>query len=481
MASENKLKQPKIFYLASMTAAFERFGFYVLSFLLVLYVKNVYNFSDKEAFGLFAIFNALVYLTPAIGGYLGDNVFGIRRMVILGLLFEGIGFNLLAFQGLMAFYFGLSLVILGVGFFKTGPTNLMARKYKDNDPRIDSGFTLYYMWINVGSFSSSFAAGIIQRYYGWHAAFLFAAIMLYLSLGVYFLLRGSAKEVDSVFGKARLSLAKYGSIFVIFLLGLLIGAFLVSHSGIGSFILYASIIGLLVFFMFEMIKSPKDEKMSILACLILILMGTAFFILYFQLYESVPLFIERCVVTNYFNFNLPVTFYFGLNPISIFILSPLLALLYNRWAKKGKDLAVTTKFPMGIAFIGLCYITLYIGTFFYNADVRISSWWMVFAIFLYSLGELLISALGVAMVTRIVPKRLYGVMMGAWFLMGAALGSTFSGLFASLSDVPQNMVDPLSILHIYGKGFLIVGVFGLVIAALAFAISPYVKRMARLN
>lgn len=472
------LKQPQVFYLACATAICERFGFYVLSFLLVIYAKSVFHVSDDRAFALFAVFNALVYITPAIGGYLADNYFGIRRSIVLGLFLEGLGLSLLAAPSQSAFYLGLIAIPIGVGFFKTAPTNLMARAYTENDPRIDSGFTLFYMSINIGSFLASLVCGYVLRGYGWSGTFLMAGLALFLGLLAYFSLRKSAAKNESPAGMQKLTI----KVILGVLAGLLIVAaffgFMLHHLQIANMFFIITTILVALYFTFEIIRSPKKEKFEIIACLFLILIGLVFFILYFQYYESITLFIERCVVHKIFNIDTPMPVFLSFNATWIIILSPILAWVYRYLGKFGKDLSVTTKFPLGLLITSLCFFTLFFSGYFLNADAKISGSWVFLAIFFYSFGELLVSALGVAMVARIAPSRMYGVMMGAWFLISTALASSVSGKVAEWASIPANMQDPFAIFHVYMHAFLRMGFIGLIVAIAVFFISPYVKRIA---
>ena len=207
---QKSLKQPKVFPYSFATAMFERFGFYVLTFLLVLYLKNEFHFTDVVAFALFSVFNALVFLTPAIGGYLADNIFGIKRTMILGVIIEGAGLFILAIPNNSLVYFGLACVILGVGLFKTGPTDLLGRSYEENDPRIDSGFTWYYLGINAGSLLAPVVAGFVQRYFGWHVAFFCGGVSLFLGIFVCLFFRKNAvKEIDVELSKRAVSLKNW--------------------------------------------------------------------------------------------------------------------------------------------------------------------------------------------------------------------------------------------------------------------------------
>lgn len=474
------LKQPKVFYLSCLTTLCERFGFYAISFLLVIYAKSIFQYSDAEAFELFAVFNALVYLTPAIGGYLADNVMGIRRCIILGLIFECVGLALLASTYEVTFLLGLSLVTIGLGLFKTGPTDLMARAYGEKDPRIDSGYTLFYMSINIGILLASVVFGFVQQFFGWHWTFISASATLILSLLVYFILRHSAAEDESDPGKMPLKF----KIKMLFLIGIILAAVIFTvmlyYLHIANVFFVATSVTVALYFLFEIIRSPMVEKLKIIACLFLIAVGFVFFVMYFQYYESMVLFIKRSVEHKIFGFEFPVTVFLSFNAVWIIILSPILAWLYKFLGERNKDLVVTTKFSLGVLVTSVCFFTLVLSQYFLNVDVKVSPLWIFIAMFFYSFGELLVSALGVAMVAHIAPERMYGVMMGAWFLMGMAMASSVSGRIAAWASVPESVTDPLQIFHIYMHAFLKIGIIGLIFAVIIFIVSPYVKRIANL-
>lgn len=472
--------QPKVFWLSSLTTVCERFGFYVLTYLLVLFTKSEFGLSDTAAFSLFAIFNALVYMMPALGGYLADNVFGIRRSIILGLFMEGTGLALLSVPSKFVFYAALSLVIIGVGYFKTAPTNLMARAYKENDPRIDSGFTLFYMAINIGSFLAPLIAGFLSFYIGWRTSFLLASIVIYSGLIVYYLMRKSARGDDSEVGRKRLNLFHGAAIIAVTGVSCIVVAWLIVHSSVSRWVFATAALILLGYFFFETIRSSREDKLKIIACLSLIGIGFLYFILCYQQYMSINLFIDRCVDREIFGHTIPTTEFMMANPFWVLVLSPVLAYVYGALGEKKKDLAVTAKFFLGVLVTSLCFFALVLSTYFAASNGKVSGWWIVLAMGLYTLGELLISALGVAMVTRIAPKRMYGVMMGAWFLIAASLSSLFSGTVASWASVPSFVLNPQAVLGIYNGAFLKMGLFGLGSAVIALAICPIIKKIAKL-
>ena len=471
-------KQPKVFPLAIFTSLLERFGFYIVIDVLVLYTVHQFNFTDYQANTLFSLFLALVYLTPALGGYLADNVFGIRRTIIIGLFLESLGMVTLLIPTRLFLYLALALVVIGVGFFKTAPTNLMARSYEENDRRIDGGFTLFYMSINIGSMISAFIAGFSQRYFGWHVVFIFSSIGLAVSLLGYFLLRHRAKPCEIEIGKRSLSAKTWIKIIAGVILGIIICVFLLFRPVIAQIFFYLVTACVGFYFVYEIAKSPKDEKFKIIACLCLIVLGMMFFIMYFQLHSSLTLFIDRCVIHNVLGFYIPTVAFVSLNPIWIIILSPILVFLYRRLGKSNRDLAITTKFSLGLLIATLGFLAIKFSTFFADSNSQINVSWLILSIGLFSLGELLISALGVAMVARIAPQRMYGVMMGAWFLISSSLGSTLGGKVAILADIPRTLHDPAIILNTYGNMYFEIGIAGAIITVIAFIASPYIKRFA---
>lgn len=480
MQQAAKLKQPTVFYLMFISAMWERFGYYVVGGLIVLYIKSVFLMSDTQAFVLFGVFTAFCYLVPPIGGYLADNIMGIKRCLMLGMVLEAAGFTLLAFHGELIFYAALGLIIVGSGLFRACPTDIIARSYEEDDPRIDSGFTLFYMAINIGSFISFLIAGTIQRFYGWHVAFFTAAIGLYLGIVSVIIFNYLINPYEAEPGKKPLPMKKW--LLVIFGAVVLscVLAILTAHSEVTNIAFIFIGLIFILYLLYEISRSPAEEKRGIVACVILMLMGLVFYLFYYQAYTSINLFVERNVNHQVLGIYIPTATFLIFNPFWIFILSPILAIIYKRLGKHGKDLAITTKFPLGILITSGCFLLLALSAHFYNAQAQVSPLWVVLAYLFYSLGELLISALGVAMVTHIAPKRMYGVMMGAWFFIAAGLGASLSGVLANVAKIPTDIHDPFVSLHIYKTAFLNFGLAGLSVTLLAFIVGFYVNRLIKL-
>ena len=462
-------RQPKAFPLVITIALFERLGFYIISFLLALYLTQHLKLDDRSAFATFGVFTALAYLTPIIGGYLADQFFGLNYIIIIGLFIEGLGIGLLAIPDKSLLYLALALIIAGVGLFKTAPLNLLARSYASNDPRIDSGFTIFYMVSNIGSFLAPLLAGFIHQHYNWPGVFICASIALYLSLLAYFILRRPvASQIQPPSGQPAIKI--WLIMLGVTILTVIVSGFMLFKPQQSRIFFIIAGAGLIGYFVYQILKSSKLEKIKIICCLLLILIGMIFFVFYFQLFISILLFIDRCVQHKINTFYISTPIFLALNPFWIIVLSPLLVKLYNFLEQRNKNPRITTKFVFGLLLTSMCFLVLTIGTLYPDAKYQISGIWIVIALFLCSLGELLISALGPAMIVKIAPQRMYGVMMGTWYLIALSLGSAFASMLANLAQIPKTIQDTTVILHIYGKAFFNLGLLGIVITSIIFLI-----------
>lgn len=480
MQSKQHLKQPKSFFLLCFTEVWERFGYYILAYLLVLYTEQHFGFTDSQAFTLFGVFSGLVVITPAIGGYLGDHVFGIKRSLMLGLFLLACGYIMLALPYDHLFYPALGVLIVGNGFFKISPSNLLARSYKREDPRIDSGFTLFYISINIGSFCATLVAGILSQLFGWKAAFLAAGIGLIIGLLGFIKFKHVVKKVGSKPGMKSLPWTIYAKVCIGSVVAAYICMLLVKHGELANAIFIGAFVLICCYFLYEILKSNSEDRQRIIVCIVLMLMGMTFFTLYFQAYTSINLFINRNVDRHIFGYLIPTPIFQSLNPFWILALGPVLATLYNRFNRRGKDLFITTKFCLGIVIISLCFFSLKAATMINAHSGTVSFWWIVWGYFLYSFGELLISALGMAMVTKIAPFRMFGVMMGAWYFF-SAMGAALAAHFADLAKIPKSITDPVQMLPIYGHAFFVIGMAGVGCAVVSIAISPFIKRLILKN
>lgn len=462
-----KLKQPKAFYFIFFLELWERFGYYGMQALLVLYMSKVFLFSDERSYETFAVFSALAYLTPMLGGYVGDQLLGYRRSLLMGGVFLTVGYSLLAIpHDRPLFYLGLCLVCVGNGLFKPNTNSLLGKVYGRNDPRLESGFTLFYMGINVGSLLAMSVVGYIQEAYGWSYAFGLSAIGLLLGLGIFLTFMHLIKNV----GSKPDTLPLNTSVIPKFILGLILTTgliyLLLQKVLIANIVLSAADATVAVIFVYLLLQSQGDERRKLLASLILILLSVIFFALYWQMPMSVNLFTERNVDHHLFGFYIPTASFQSFNPFWIFVLSPILSIGYQKLAIRGLNPSIPSKFAFGLIAVGLSFIVLKICTMHVDSASQVSAWWIVLSYLLGAFGELLVSAIGLAMITKLAPPRLLGFMMGTWFL-GTAAGAAVGGQIAKLASIPQHLIDPAKTLDIYGNVFLEYGLFTVVIGIFA--------------
>jgi POT family proton-dependent oligopeptide transporter len=191
---------------------------------------------------------------------------------------------------------------------------------------------------------------------------------------------------------------------------------------------------------------------------------------------AINLFVDRNVNHLLLGIYIPTSSYWAFNGFWIIVLAPVLAMLYTHFGKSGLDLTIAMKFALGIIIMGLGFLILTWSTYFADGSAQVSAWWIVWSYFLQSLAELLVSAIGLSMIIRLAPPKLFGMMMGAWFL-GNAAASVISGQVAKLASVPQGNLDPHLSLHIYGHAFLEIGIVSIGVGLVALILVPTLNRL----
>ena len=473
--------QPKGLYLLFFTELWERFGFYMVSTILVLYMSKGLSFSDSSSYLLYGAFSSMLYLMPVVGGYIADRFIGFRQSIILGAILFMIGYALMAIPGEEWLFYGLSFVILGNGFFKPNVSSIVGDLYGEHDPRRDGGFTLFYMGINLGALIPPLFAGALVAAYTWGSGFLVAAVGMIISLITF--LSGQNRLGNAGFIPSTSILHKKSGYRMGFYCLLLIG--IVVAVGILHLLLYhpkeaniilvfasAGVIGAILFFLY---RELPEQRRKMIACLILIFISVGFWAVYNQTFTSLMLFADRNMSKEFLGFTIDAEFTQFFNPFFIIVLSPILSWLWVRLDQKGKNPSTPLKFSLGILFMAIGFLVLGAGVMIFNSNGESSPWWLVLSYFIQTIGELLISPIGLAMVTRLSPKHLVGMMMGDWFLTQSVAFAIGGGL-ATLSDVPKD-VTGIGSLEIYSHAFYIYGGIALVLAIISFALIPFLKKL----
>ncbi|WP_408901091.1 dipeptide/tripeptide permease DtpA [Photobacterium piscicola] len=479
MSDVNVFKQPKPFYLIFSVEFWERFGFYGMQAILTVYMVNILGMSEAESFTLFGAFSALIFGSVAIGGWVGDKILGTKRTITLGAFVLTIGYSLLGlsaaggFGGKELIYIAMGFITMGNGLFKANPSSLLAKSYEENDPRLDGAFTMYYMAINLGSFFSMLLSPWIAEKMGYGVAFGVSAIGLLITMVNFMVMGRIVKNIGSKPDMLPVNKRYYFAVVVATVVLSFLSAFLLQHLFYAHAILV--VVGITIVFIYfkEAFKTQGLERAKMFVAFVLMLQGIVFFALYFQMPTSLNFFAIHNVSHDLFGFKVEPEQFQALNPFWIMIASPLLAILYN---KLGERFAMPFKFAFGMVLCSLAFLILKFSTGFANSQGIINSNWLVASYLLQSLGELLVSGLGLAMIAQLVPQRMMGFAMGMWFLTSAT-AAILAGWIASLTAAPEGIVEPAQTLVLYAEVFGEIGYVTAAIAIFTLLIAPKLTRI----
>ncbi|MGC1550930.1 MAG: oligopeptide:H+ symporter [Rhodanobacter sp.] len=486
MSAAPRAGQTRSFVTILLLELWERFGYYGMAGLLVLFMVQKFGIDDARVNLMWGAFTALAFATPAIGGWVGDKVLGAKRTMTFGAFTLALGYLLLASSGdsLHGVYIALGTIVVGNGLFKANAANIVRRIYESEDAKIDSAFTLYYMANNIAGMVSVLLMPWIKDHWGWHVAFATSCVGMVLGLMGYFAMMrtladaGSPPDAQPLHWD-RLAMVLGGSVVSLFVV-----AFVMQHSDIAISGVYAGGMATLGIFGYMIANGTKSERAGLIAALILVAEALLFYIFYQQVATSLTLFALRNVDWNQtlygqHLFTWSPAQYPALNAIWILLLSPPLAWIYHHLGKRGLDLSVAAKFAIGFAAVAVAFFIF--GMSKHGAvNGKVSSWFMIAGYGVYSLGELLIAALGLAMISRYVPARMSGFMMGAFFV-AAGIAEFLGSVIASSASIPEHNADPLVSLAIYTRLFNQLGLLAIGGMVLAILLLPLMRRLSALH
>ncbi len=465
----DNIKETKIFpkhlKLLFFVEMWERFSYYGMRALLVLFLTSHLGFSDANAYAIYSLFAAIGYAGPVLGGFLADKLMGFRNMVLIGGIIITIGHICMTLIGsdLNFVYLGLSLLALGTGLFKGNITNLLSCCYKKNDPDRERGFTLFYVGINLGAFLASISCGYVASTIGWDYGFGLAGLGMLIGIIIFVkfqnLLGNNGSSPYPHLMKKRFFLGL--NPFAIIIVTTLFLAFLVSEmlTSAEFFANMLSIIGLGVFGIFGYIifKSPTIQRQNLIALSMMIFLLMCFFALEMQLGALINLFTERNVVKEVFGVMIPASVSQAINPLSVIILGSLLG-AYMKFDKKYATLMLI----LGLLTLVVCFFILYIGCVNADSNGKVGYLYLVIAISFMSLGELCITPLVQSQATLLAPKHLRGFIMGI-LMLSLAFSNLLGTVIAKFMSVPSigGEVDFMESLSIYKEGFLYIAFFNL--------------------
>ncbi len=493
---------PTGLFICFTTEMWERFSFYGMKYLLLLYLTKYHLFTDINGLEVLGGYAALVYAMPVIGGLLADRYLGMRKAVVFGGCLLVLGHLGMAFEGqqarltdngvvrdetaLQVFYFSLALIVIGVGFLKPNISTIVGQLYGQNDPRRDAGFTIFYMGINLGAFAATILCGYLGETYGWSYGFGAAGIGMAFGLVTFLLgqkhLHGHAepKDIELLKERSFIGLNKELSIYLCGLVGVVAAwQMLQFHGAVGHALNLLSGAVLLGLIWFVTVKCNKIERSRMVVLIVLTMSTVVFWALFEQSAASMTLYADRVLNRDLLGFELNASQFGAVNPLFIFIFAPIFAWLWTTLARRGIEPSTPVKFSLGIAQAGLGFGTLVWGASFPDEMGQVAAYWMVLAYLLHTCGELCLSPVGLSAVTKLAVPSIVGVMMGAWFL--ATAYSEFVAVqlskLAAIETVDGSVVDIDLALASYTELFSSLLWVGLGAAAVLLVLSPVLKKM----
>lgn len=481
----NRKQHPKALFKLFFVELWERFSFYGMRALLVLYMSKALLYGDEKAYGVYGAYGALVYTTPVIGGLIADRLIGYRKAITLGAVLMAIGHFVMAFEHEYFFYSALALLIVGNGFFKPNISSLIGQLYPEGDGRRDAGFTLFYMGINAGALLAPLTCGAIGETYGWHYGFGLAGVGMFIGLIVFLrshkTLEGKGEppnrellERTLLPGISNERAVTLGAFLVVPLL-----AVLVNQNALMSVLLPLVGGGIMLWLIVHAFKSPKVERDRLFVVIVLTLFSVLFWAFFEQAGSSISLFTDRNVDRTLGGGEIPTSAFQSVNPAFIILLAPLFSFVWTRLSRWNAEPATPTKFVLALIQIGLGFFVLVLGAKSASADGKVALYYLVLGYMLHTTGELCLSPVGLSMVTKLSPPKIVGLVMGTWFL-SSAFAHHIGGLIAKLTAVPavegSAPASPAASLPVYADVFEKIAWASLGAAVLLAVLVPFLKR-----
>jgi POT family proton-dependent oligopeptide transporter len=446
-ADRSLFGHPKGLGLLFLTEMWERFSYYGMRALLVLYLVNAQHWSAARAATLYGNYTMLVYLTPLIGGYLADRIIGTRRSLVIGGIIISAGHFTLALQGETAFYVGLGLIIVGTGFFKSNVSTQVGQIYAEGDTRRDAGFTIFYMGINTGALLGPLVCGYLaeNRSWGWHYGFAAAGVGMVLGLityvwgrekylpGIGLLNREAGPSSVDTGIPASNPMHGIGGAAAGCMIGFLGGGYLgLAMGGVIGGALGIAILG-----------THGEERRRVFAIFIVAFFVVFFWAAYEQAGSSMNLFADRntdLTLGGLVSKPIPASWFQSVNPAYILIFSPVFAWIWMTLGKHKMEPSTAMKMVIGLFLLGTGFVFMVLGAKGADQGLRVSWVWLCAAYLCHTLGELCLSPIGLSYVTKISPVRFASLMMGVWFLSNAAankLGGTIAAMVERIPTLTQ--------------------------------------------
>jgi POT family proton-dependent oligopeptide transporter len=467
------------------TEMWERLSYYGMRALLVLFLVDTvqrggFGLDDRTATAIYGLYTAGAYLAGLPGGWIADRLIGAQIAVLVGGLVIALGHVMLAIASVPAFfYLGLLVIVLGTGLLKPNVSALVGSLYPEGGARCDSGYTVFYMGVNLGAFLGPLVTATLAQRYGWHVGFLAAAIGM--AFGVWQFLRtrhalGAAglrpHSRAGGSGAAQrdwLLFALLGAAFAVLVALLWSGRIAVSAVALQGGAINVIISVAAAYFLYLLLFAGLDapEKRRVLVLVVLFVASCVFWAGFEQAGSSLNLFAARYTDRLLGGFEIPAGWFQSLNSTFIILCAPLMSMLWIGLARRGREIPLALKFVLGLLGMAVGFLVMAAAARIVAAGSMVGPLWLTLTYFFHTVGELALSPVGMSATTKLAPQRFAGQSMGVWFV-SMSLGNLVASRIAGDFDATHVAAMPGQYLHIFW--------FGAVAASVLLLFSPLVKR-----
>lgn len=479
-------KYPKQLWYLFLVEMWERFCFYGMRGVLAIFMADQVlglSLSDKETNLKYGAIQAFVYAFTFIGGIFADKILGFKKSLVFGALVMIAGNLLIAFSPQEFFYFGITLSIIGTGFFKPNISSMVGELYKEEDSRRDAGFGLFYSGINIGAL----LGGAVCVYlgtspdYGWSYAFLAAGIVMIIGLITFLMIKHSLGPIgDSPL--LELNATKRSTreiaVYVGSLLSIPLIFIMIKNTAYTDYFMYTIGPLAILYFLYETFKETNEKnRKKLYAAFVFIVFSIIFWAFFEQAGGSLALFASYNLSDNLLFFQInPNIVNNTSNSLFVIVFSPIVGLIWLAMAKRKIEPNTVIKFGIGFLFLAAAFYVFYYTRFFANTDGITSLNVFTLAYLIITFGELCLSPIGLSIMTKLSPKRLSGMMMGMWFL-ASAYGQYAAGLLGAGMSSPDENASLMTKLQGYTDGYYLLAVYALIAGLLLILVSPIIKKL----
>jgi POT family proton-dependent oligopeptide transporter len=454
-------------------------SFSVLYSTLVLYMEGKLGVPVSTAHSVMGVFIAFNYGLHLLGGFWGGRFMSNRALFCMGMVLQILGCVLLSFGTVEFLYYGLAAFLTGSGLNVTCLNCMMTQRFAPEDTRRETAFLISYAGMNVGFFIGFSLSGIFQLTQNYERLFLISSLGNFIALILCLYCWNKLEDRGTLYSqknKAERKKANVLGLILIFILPFILGQLLQNADWAKMLVLVTGAV-MLVFALYLARQQPtKLAKDKLYAFAVLMAIGIIFFMLYHIAPMGLTVFVNHNVQREYAQWIIPPQWFQNVNTIMIAFGGPMLGVLMNRIRQRGVKVNIPTQFALSLLCIGVGFIILPVGIAYANEAGLVNPSWIVSSYVLQSIGELLISPIGYAMIGYLAPTYLQGTLMGMWMLT-SGVGGALSSYSSSWMIAGKTSVSPLVTNSGYSHVFLLLGLFAIAASIIAFILVPWLRKL----